>query len=175
MTEATQPATTTPEGCAGKPEPQREHAWLHRIVGEWTCEGEAVMGPDQPPTKWKATETVRSLGGLWVICEGVGEMPGGGESRSVMTLGYNPAKGRFAGSFVASMMTHMWVYDGELNGDVLTLHTEGPSMAPGGAGTAKYKDIVEIKSDDERTLTSVMQGADGKWCQFMSAVYRRKQ
>jgi hypothetical protein len=173
MEETQTAVATTPEGC-GQAEPQKEHAWLHRMVGEWTCEGEAGTGEGQPPMKWKSTETVRSLGGLWILCEGVGEMPGGGEARTVVTLGYDPAKGRFAGTFVGSMMANMWVYDGELDKDerVLTLHTEGPSMQPGG-GMAKYKDVVELKSDDDRTLTSLMQSADGQWVPVMSAVYRR--
>jgi hypothetical protein len=146
------------------------------MVGEWTCEGEAAMEPGQPTTKWKSTETVRSLGGLWVMCESVGEMPGGGEARTVMTLGYDPAKKRFVGSFVGSMMANMWVYEGELDKDekVLTLDTEGPGMAPS-AVMAKYKDVVELKSDDHRVLTSLVQGEDGQWHQVMSAVYRRTE
>ena len=61
-----------------KVEAQKEHHWLERFVGEWEYEGEAIMGPDQPPMKWKGTESVRSIGGLWVQGEGTGEMPGGG-------------------------------------------------------------------------------------------------
>ncbi|HOF88403.1 MAG TPA: DUF1579 family protein, partial [Armatimonadota bacterium] len=33
------------------PKPQKEHAWLHKMVGEWVAEGEGVMEPDQPPMK----------------------------------------------------------------------------------------------------------------------------
>lgn len=71
-----------------KTEPQKEHAWLHRLVGEWTTEMEAAMGPGEPVQKTKGRERVRSLGGLWVICEGEGETPGGGTMESVMTLGF---------------------------------------------------------------------------------------
>jgi hypothetical protein len=38
----------------------------------------------------------------------------------------------------------------------------------------KYQDIVEMKSDDHRTLTSQMQMEDGTWNRFMTAHYRRK-
>src|SRR5688572_16235421 len=111
-----------------KTEPQDQHKWLHRMIGDWNCEGEAEMAPGQPPVKWKSTETVRSLGGVWIIGEGLGQMPEGGESKSVMTLGYDTAKQRFVGTFVANMMTNLWVYEGTLEGDVLTLDTEGPRM-----------------------------------------------
>ena len=29
-------------------QPQKEHEWLQKLVGEWTCEGEGTMGPDKP-------------------------------------------------------------------------------------------------------------------------------
>jgi hypothetical protein len=74
------------------------------------------------------------------------------------------------------MMTNMWVYEGTLDptGKILTLDTEGPSFTAEGK-TAKYKDIIELKSDDHRTLTSQVLGEDGKWNHFMTAHYRRKK
>ena len=77
------------------PAPQKEHRWLQQLVGDWTYEAECRMAPDQPPTKWGGQEQARCLGELWTIGEGSGEMPGGGECRSVMTLGFDPEKGRF--------------------------------------------------------------------------------
>ena len=44
------------QDCGPKIEPQKEHQWLQRLVGEWTCEGEAMMKPGEPSIKWKATE-----------------------------------------------------------------------------------------------------------------------
>jgi hypothetical protein len=70
-----------------KVEPQKQHQWLHKLIGEWTFETEATMAPGEPPIKFKGTESVRSLGGVWVLCEGQGEMPGGGIGLTIMTLG----------------------------------------------------------------------------------------
>jgi hypothetical protein len=157
-------------------EPQKEHQWLQQLVGDWTYEHECIMGPDQPPVKAKGTESVRSVGGVWVLCEGSGELPGCGAATTLMTLGYDPAKKRFVGSFIGSMMTNMWVYEGQLDasGKVLTLDTEGPSFTDEGK-TAKYQDIIEINSDDHRTLSSQCLGDDGKWHGFMTAHYHRKK
>lgn len=158
-------------------QPQNEHHWLHQLVGEWTYEHECSMGPDQPPAKMTGTDTVRSLGGIWVLCEGKGEMPGGGTALSVMTLGYDPAKKCFVGTFVASMMTHLWLYEnGNLDaaGKVLTLDAKGPSFADP-AKMIRYQDIIELISPNDRTLSSQTLGDDGKWQRFMTAHYRRKK
>lgn len=159
-----------------KTEPQQEHQWLQRLVGEWTYEFETSCEPGQPPEKCEGSERVRSLGGLWVLCEGSGEMPGCGTATTLMTLGYDPRKGRHVGTWVGSMMTHLWVYEGSLDSarKILTLETEGPSFTAEGA-LAKYRDVIEFESDDHRVLTSHVLGEDGTWSQFMTVRYRRKQ
>jgi hypothetical protein len=151
-----------------KAEPQKEHQWLQILVGEWTLED------DKAPGQW--TESVRSLHGLWILAEGQGEMPGGGAATTVMTLGYDPQKKRYVGTWIGSMMTHLWIYDGELDatGKILTLNSEGPDMS-GEGKMVKYRDVIELKSDDHRVLTSHMLGEDGQWNQFMTAHYRRKK
>jgi hypothetical protein len=119
-------------------QPQKEHQWLQKLLGEWTVESEAVMEPGKPPAKAKGSERVRSLGGLWVVAEGQGEMPGGGAATTILTLGYDPKKKRYVGTWVGSMMTHLWVYDGALDegGSVLRLDAEGPAFI--GEGMANY-------------------------------------
>ena len=154
-------------------EPQKEHQWLTRMVGEWEYEHESSMGPGQPPMKSKGTHSVRSLGGLWILGEGRGE-PGGTPMTTLLTLGYDADRKRFVGSFIASMMTFFWLYDGELDAaeKVLTLYAEGPNFtAPG--KMAKYRDVFEIVNADHHLLTSAALGDDGQWHQFMTAHYRR--
>ena len=162
------------DNCPMNVEPTKEHRWLQRLVGEWTFEGECTMGPDQPPMKSSGRCTTRSLGGLWILSEGVSEMPAG-EMRSIITIGYDPAKQKFVGTFIASMMTYLWLYEGSLDaaGRVLTLDAEGPSMTGDGA-MAKYQDMVTVENDDHWVLSSQMQGPDGQWIKFMTSHYRRK-
>lgn len=157
------------------PEPQSQHLWLQKLVGDWSVESECIMGPDQPPMKTSGREVVRGLGKLWTIGEGSGNTPDGGSCDSVMTLGYDTQGKRFVGTFIASVMTHLWPYDGQLDptGKILTLNSEGPSFA--GDGTmAKYQDIIEFITDDHRTLSAKVLGADGVWQHFMTSHYRRK-
>lgn len=153
-----------------------EHRWLERLVGEWTYEMEAAMKPGEPLTVMdRGRESVRSLEGLWVVCEGRTEMPeSNGSTTTIMTLGFDPAKGRFVGSFVGSMMPSLWIYDGELDAaaNLLALDSEGPSFITEGE-TAMYRDTIELRGDDHRVMTSSYQGEDGSWTQFMTTHYRR--
>jgi hypothetical protein len=160
-----------------KAESTKEHEWLKQFVGDWTYEGEARMGPDKPPENFKGTESVRSLGELWILGEGRGEMPGGGMATTLLTLGYDPKKNRYVGTWIGSMMTHLWVYEeGSLDAEktTLTLGAAGPSMA-GDDTFAKYRDVIAIKSDDHRVLTSYVLAHDGSWQEIMTAHYRRRK
>lgn len=155
-------------------EPQQEHHWLQKLVGEWTYESQATM-PGGSEEVLRGKEIVRSLGGLWVLCEAAGPMPGGGAARWMMTLGYDPAQSCYVGTWIGSMMTHLWAYRGERDatGNVLTLESEGPSFAGDGA-MAKYRDVIEFKSDDHRTLTGQALGADGAWSPFVITHFHRQ-
>ena len=157
--------------------PQREHKWLQRLVGEWTSEAEMTMQAGESPEKCLGTESVRSLGDLWILGEGQGQMPDGGPAKMLLTLGYDPQKKRFVGTWVGSMMTHLWVYDGSLDAAerVLTLEAEGPDMSGADGKMARYRDVITMESDDHRVLTSHMLGEDGKWHPFMTAHYRRRK
>jgi len=154
------------------PAPQAEHDWLSRMVGHWTFTTECVMGPDQPPMTGEGTDTTTSLGGLWTVSEWTQPGPDGKPMSSRMTLGYDPARGKYVGSFVASCMTYHWVYEGVREGDVLTLDAEGPSFTDPTA-KALYQDIWELTADGRRLLRSQVRNADGSWTQFMKAEYRR--
>ena len=158
------------------PEPTKEHKWLDQLVGEWNCKSQMMM-PDGSSATGNATEVVRSLGGLWTVAEMKADMPDGSDGEMIMTLGYDPAKGKFVGTFVGSMMNFMWHYLGSLSADgkTLTLDCEGPNMAPGAepGTTANYQDIVTIVDANTRTLRSQMATPDGGWVQFMEATYKR--
>ena len=159
-----------------KSEAQKEHLWLQKFLGEWTYELDCPAEPGKPPSKHTGSESVRSLGGLWILAEGKGQMPDGTPSATLMTVGYDPQKKRFVGTWIGSMMCNLWVYDGEVDASakVLSLSAEGPAF-DGSGKTALYRDVIEFKSDDLRVLTSHVKGDDGTWTQFMAADYRRKK
>jgi hypothetical protein len=155
------------------PKPSAEHKWLQRLAGDWTYEGEMKMGEEQH--KSSGTETIRAFGGMWTVGEMIGQMPGTEQkTTSTITLGYDLTKKKFVGTFVSDVMDFMWIYEGSLKGDVLTLDCRGPSFK-GDGQMADYQDIVEIKSDNEYTLSSQTKGDDGKWAKFMTMTFKRKK
>lgn len=157
------------------PPPQKEHEWLQQLAGEWDGEFELFMEPGQPPMKSKGTERVRALGGFWVVAETSGDFMGT-PMAGLLTLGYDPAKGRYVGTWVDSMTSHLWTYEGTVDqaGRVLTLRTEGPCHLAAD-GRANFREVIELKGKDEKTFTSSVQTDDGQWITIMKATYRRKK
>lgn len=165
---------TTQEPMEMGTKPIAEHAWLQKLVGEWTVESEMIMGPDKPPMTATGRDTTTSLGGLWALSEGTSTMPDGSTMDYRSGLGFDVSFKAYKGFWIASMSSHLWKYDGELSEDgrKMTLNCIGPSMEKDGE-TANYRDVIDIIDEDHRTLTSYGETAPGEWQQFMKATYTR--
>ena len=156
------------------PEPQPEHEWLMQMVGKWEAEVEMFKEPGKPPEKSRGAESVRAIGGFWILAENKG-MHMDKPFTGIMTLGYDPPTKRYVGTWVDSMTSHLWAYAGTLDAarKVLTLEAEGPCpMTPG--KMSKFKEIIELQSKDHRVFSSSMQAEDGTWTLMMTINYRRK-
>lgn len=167
-------STAEQEACATgmlNPPVRPEHEWLRRLVGEWLVAdgaGETGIGD------W--TESVQAVGDYWILAEGRGSMPGGaGPATMLMTLGFDPRRGRFVGTWCGSMMTHMFVYEGSLDatGRILALDTTGPDMADP-TRTSRYRDTITIVDADTREFRGEVMAEDGSWTPLMTAVHRRR-
>lgn len=151
-----------------------EHEWLRQFIGEWIFEGEALE-PGKPPQRSTGSETVRALGDFWIVGEGKTTLAGFGDGRTLLTVGFDPAKGRYVGSWVGSMMTNLWVYEGEVDqaSNTLHLYVDGPTF-DGSGGTARYRDSYQMVSANERLMTGNVQLPDGQWFTFITARYTRQ-
>ncbi|MEX0713880.1 MAG: DUF1579 family protein [Pirellulales bacterium] len=157
------------------PVPEKEHEWLGQLAGEWETEGEAFLEPGKPPIKCQGTESARRIGGFWIVAENKGtfmDVPVTG----VLTLGYDPQKKKYVGTWIDSVSNYLWSYEGTVDagGKTLTLETEGPSHDTPGK-LAKFKEVIEVKTDDHKVFTSSVQGEDGKWSTIVTIHYRRKK
>lgn len=155
------------------PQPVQQHAWLQRFVGEWEADVEVSMGPDQPPMQTKGASRARMLGGFWLIEEGRNTlMP----YEFNLTLGYDERQKKYVGTWVDSMLGHLWKYEGDVDatGNILTLHTEGPNpMEDGKIG--RVREVTEFKNDDLRVFTSTRLNDDGTETKVMTVTQRRKK
>ncbi|MGC4015895.1 MAG: DUF1579 domain-containing protein [Luteolibacter sp.] len=153
------PATGMPQ----MPSPVAEHAWLERLAGEWKTAAELQCMPDQPPMKTVGHDSSRMLGGFWLISETRSEspeMPFG----AIFTIGYSPEKQKYIATWVDTMTSRLWTYEGEVtdNGTVLTFHTEGSCpMEPG--KTMRFRERIQLITPDHKLFTSAIQGDDGEW------------
>lgn len=155
--------------------PQKEHLWLKQLAGEWEFEGEGIIAPDQPPIKSSGTESSRMIGDFWLVGEcdmKFMNIP----IKAVLTVGFDPKKEKYVGTWVDSMSDHIWHYEGwvDESGKVLTLEAEGPDHRTPGK-MAKFRDIWEIKSENHKVLTAKMQDENGDWITFGTTHYRRKE
>jgi hypothetical protein len=150
--------------------------WHRQMVGDWDVEGKGDDGSGAGEIQISGTETVKTFGNNWIITEGVIQLPGGGTMDYRMTLGYDPDKEKYVGSWICDQMTTHWMYEGSLDesGTTLTLATEGPNPSAGGKKT-KFRDVIEMKDKDLRVHRSMMQTDDGEWVEFASSQYRRKK
>lgn len=153
--------------------PTKEHHFFKEMIGEWTFEHNCEPTGDQASTSTTGKAIAKSLGGLWLIIECEGDAEPMGRWSSQFTLGYDPHQQRYQGIFVGSMMSHLWLYQGQLDdsGKRLVLDVSGPQMS--GDGMANYQDIFEVVNRDYWILRSRIQGDDGTWTQFMEGHHRR--
>lgn len=158
------------------PAPPRDHEWLKQLVGEWDVQFKMSVQPDQPPIESVGTDSVRALGDHWVIAEMKTTMMGA-PYNGILSLGYDPIKSAFSGTWIDSFCGYLWVYKGTLNdaGDTLTLETEGPSLLHGPGKTSRYREVIQITGKDSRTFTSSTEADDGTWMKILTIEYRRKK
>jgi len=152
------------------PKPGPEHEMLGKDVGTWDATVEMFMAPGGAPSVSKGTETVTMMGGFWQISEFKSEMMGQPfEGRG--TMGYDPAKKKYVGTWVDSMTPGYHTVEGTYDAATKTLTgtMEGPDPA---GGVVKTKETTEWKDADTRVFT--MYGPDGTTPMMRISYQRRK-
>lgn len=153
-------------------DPDAAHAWLEQFLGDWHGVSDAP-GEDDEVT-WEFDESAEAVGKLWIVARS-SSPESDPPFASVLTLGYDPEKGEYVGTWIDSMLPRMWTYRGWLDAetDTLILQAEGPDMSDPGK-TAIYQDRVRFIDPDHKRVSSFAQTADGKWQEFMSVNYVRQ-
>ena len=159
----------------GPPGPAKEHEWLQRLTGDWETELEVMTAPGQPPMKVKGTETTRKIGQLWVLTEAETKPPAMPFARA-LAVGYDPAKKKYVGTWVDSNSTNIGRYEGTVDAAGNTLTLEGEIPHPYDAvKMVKVREVIELKSADEKVVTTSLQGDDGNWLTLVTVKAQRKK
>ena len=153
------------------PEPTAEHGALMETVGTWNVDCTYFMGPGEE-LKVQATETVEAVGGFWTVSLFQSEMMGA-PFTGRCTMGFNPKSGKWIGTWIDSMMPHMYVMEGEYDaeGKVLTLLSDGP--APGSGDLTQYRSMVERLDDGNRRFEMFVTLPDVGEVKMFTYVYSR--
>ena len=150
-----------------------QHRWLQQLVGEWDVVFASVGTPESESFRMESEEEVSAVGDMWIVSRSQAEFAGEAYE-AVMTLGYDHKEERIVGSWIDSMGSHMWIYDGTLDVEqgVLTLNASGPAMYDK-ERTANYRDTIRLVDAKHRVMRSEMQGEDGTWTEFMRTEFTR--
>jgi len=149
--------------------PQAEHEWLQQFVGEWESKTESHLDPDREPEISTAVERIRPLGRFWIVNE-IDAVMFGAPFHGIQTLGYDPKKKTFVGTWVDSVSSFVWTYQGKLNRErtALTFYSEGPCPNTPDRLT-KIKDVLEIIDKNHKLYASYILDNHGDWTLCMEA------
>ncbi len=162
--------------AAGSAQPKDERndprSWLERQVGSWESKSELAFDadPESPRTKSSGQNKSRMLGS-WLITEGVMQVEGVSVS-FLRTLGFDEQKKRFVGSWIDTATSHLWTFEGAMDGDALELGASGESCLEPGKIT-QYRESYKFTPDGSIQHRSKALHSSGKWVEYMSTVYRR--
>ena len=96
------------------PKPTKHHEMVQAGVGEWTGTITMNMPGEPEPMVSPCTETVTAVGQLWTTSRFEMDFMGTPFSGS-STLGYDPKKEKFVGTWIDSMSTSITVMEGEFD------------------------------------------------------------
>lgn len=155
------------------PPPGEEHAWLKQFEGKWTAKSKTIESPQMPMMESTGTMTARMLGGFWIVCEIENKMAGT-LCQAMQTIGYDRKSEKYVGTWVDSVMGHLWTYEGTVDqdGKRLTLIAQGPNFI-GEGDNLLYRDRYEFKSPDVIATISETKTGDGEWVPFMKGEMQR--
>lgn len=109
-------------------------------------------------------------GGFWLQLEHKAEIMGMPWT-GVMQLGFDPASKKYVGTWIDSFNAHQWKLVGAVDGQTLTLDTEGPCCQTGKIET--FRETFEIQGKDALLFTS-SQLHNGAWTPMLKVRYARK-
>jgi hypothetical protein len=154
------------------PKPGPEQEVLAMDVGTWDAVVEMNM-PGSPAMTSKGTEVATmGCGGMCLITDFSGEMMPGVPFKGHGMTAYDSGKTQYVGSWSDSMSSGLQISASTYDAAAKSMTGSMESTDPSGA-TVKTKWVVTYINPDQRTMTMLMPGPDGKDVQGMKITYTR--
>ncbi len=161
--------------CApsGLPIPGPQHAWLMSNVGEWHADCTFFLGPEQPPMKSTATDSVVAHGPFFVLGRFAGEMFGA-PMVGLATLGFDPLQDRFVSTWIDSFSPHLYHFTGQLDASGKRLEMRARAPMPGAGTLTDWRSTEEHRDDGTRVFEMYLTVPGGPEMKISTHVYRRR-
>ena len=143
-----------------------EHEVFRKDVGTWDASVEVRPEPGQPPQRSQGVSVNRLIsGGKWLVAEFKNDS--GFEGHGV--YGWDPARGKYVGTWVDDMRSSIYVAEGEWDAATrtMTFRFEVRGM--------RWRETTETVDADTQIFRSFMPGPDGKEFEMMTVTYRRRR
>jgi hypothetical protein len=164
-------ASTAPLAAQDMPKPGPEHQLLAAKAGTWDAVIE-MAGEDGKPVTSKGVSEYRVCGGLWLIDDFNADMMGM-KFHGHGATGYDPAKGKYVGTWVDSFSTSVMLLEGTYDAKKkqLTLTGTGPGMD---GKPVVHRMVTTEKDANTQVFEMFMPGPDGKETKMMTITYTRR-
>ncbi len=155
-----------------------QHKILGMAEGVWDADMTLfIPGADSKPmpTTSKAVETNRMIGGKWLISDFKGEifgMPFEGHGQN----GYDAKKGKYVGTWLDSVNTHITLMEGSYDESTKTLTFNADSEEPSSGKPMKMRFETQFKADGSRLFSEYMQVEGQKeFTKLMEVKYTKRK
>lgn len=155
--------------------PGAMHQWMAGHAGTWEGEISQWMDPAAPPTKSKASSSVKSImNGLYLTDQFSSDMMGQPFSGQAV-MGYDNIKKKFVSTWIDNMGSGIIYMEGRYDEATKTLHLTGKQSDPATGGESDIRQEQKWLDNDTYVLSMFGTGPDGKETKFMEGTFKRKK
>lgn len=165
----------TPQCSAqGLPQPTPEHKAMAREAGNWKAVSKLWLTPETEPMISEASESNALLGELWLLSEYEGNVMGM-PFKGMGTMGYDPVKKKYVGTWVDTINPHLQTMEGEYDvaTHTLTMYSTGRDVMTSEEKTSKL--VSRYLDDNSKVfeMHALVPGKTDEYWKQMEVTYKR--
>jgi hypothetical protein len=148
----------------------KECAVFEKDVGTWDAVIKVFGAPGQVVNETKGVANNHLIAaGRWLVMDFKGD--GGFEGHGI--YGFDPARGKYVGTWVDTMRTALAQLEGTWDADKRTMTFVGEMKTADGR-TVRWREVTEHVDDRTQVYRSIVPTPDGKEHVALEVVYRRR-